>query len=70
MTGREEPSAEVLLERLVSREAHIRRGLPRVGQLGAVLGKKPSCAILLLLQHCLTHCLCPEQMLPRMDSAR
>ena len=53
MTGREEPSAEVLLKRLILREAHIRRGLTRVG-LPAVFGKHGSvravteCAISLL----------------------
>jgi len=41
MTGHEEPSAEVLLKRLSSREAHIRRGLTRVG-LPAILGKHGS----------------------------
>lgn len=41
MTGREEPSAKTLLERLVSREAHLSgRSSPRVGHPGANLGKQ------------------------------
>ncbi|KAH9068136.1 acid protease [Lactarius deliciosus] len=41
MTGREEPSSEELLGRLVSREAHLTgRGSPRVGHAGAVLGNQ------------------------------
>ncbi|KAI9434216.1 acid protease [Lactarius indigo] len=41
MTGREGPSTEELLGRLVSREAHLTgRSSPRVGHAGAVLGKQ------------------------------